>query len=64
MSTYCLRCRRNTGDVGSKKVMIKNKVITNKSSCARSSSKKSEFFKQKHNKKTGWNNTDPKLFIY
>ena len=64
MPSYYIKCRRHTGNVGSKKVIIKNKMITYKSRCARCSCKKSEFLKQEHDKKTGWNNIDPKLFIY
>ena len=51
LSTYCLKCKRCTANAGSKKVKIRNKVITNKSRCAICNSKKSEFLKQKHNKK-------------
>ena len=41
-----------------------NKVIREKSSYANCMSDKSRISKQKHNKKTGWNNINPKLFIY
>ena len=54
MPSYCLKCRRHAGSDGSKKVIIKNKVITDKSKCAICGSKKSEFLKQKHNKKGNW----------
>ena len=45
MPTYHLKCRRHTGNIGSKK------VILSKSRYAICNSKKSEFLKQKHNKK-------------
>ena len=41
-----------------------NKVIREKSSYANCMSDKSRISKQKHNKKTGWKNINPKLFIY
>ena len=51
MPSYCLKCKRHTANSGSEKVMMRNKVITNKSRCAICNSKKSVFLKQKHNKK-------------
>ena len=54
MASYCLKCRRHAGNVGSEKVIIKNKVITDKSRCAICRSKKSEFLKQNRSKKNGW----------
>ena len=41
-----------------------NKVVREKSKGAYCMFDKSRFLKQKHNKKSGWNNINPKLFIY
>ena len=30
MQTYCLDCKKHTGNIGSKKVMMMNKVIRDK----------------------------------
>ena len=54
MSNYCLKCRRHKGNVSSKKVIIKNKAITEKSKCAICLSKMPEFLKQMDDKKRGW----------
>ena len=51
MQTYCLGCRRQTGNIDSKNVSVTNKAIRQKSRCANCMSDKSRFFKQKHNKK-------------
>ena len=64
MQTYCLGCRRHTGNIGSKKVMMKNKIIRNKSRCANCNADKSRFLKQKLHKKSSWNNINPKSFIH
>ena len=34
MQTYCLSCRRHTGNIGSKKLIMTNKVVTEESRCA------------------------------
>ena len=47
MQTYCLRCRKYTGNFSPKKVTITNKVIRQKSRCDNCVSKKSIFLKQK-----------------
>ena len=60
METYCLGCRKHTGNIGSKKVVMTNNVIRDKSRCANSDKSRS----LKHNKKSSWNNIDPKLFIH
>ena len=52
MQTYCLGCRRHTGNIGSKKVIIMNKVIRDKSRCASCMTDKSRFLKQRFNKKS------------
>ena len=64
MQTYCLGCKKHTGSIGSKKVMMINKVIRDKSRCANCMSDKSRFLKQLHNKKSVWNNINPKLFLH
>ena len=51
LRTYCLACREHTGDIGSKRVTMTNKVIREKSRCAQCLSDKSRFTKQKLNKK-------------
>ena len=43
---------------------MRNKVITDKSRCANCMSDRSRFLKQEHDKKIGWNNINPKLFVY
>ena len=50
MHTYSLSCRRHTGNIGSKRVTMRNKVIRNKSRCANCMSDKSISLKQTHNK--------------
>ena len=64
MQPYCLRYKRHTNNIGSKKVIMKNKVIRDKSRCANCMADKSRFLKQKHNKESSWNNLNPKLFIF
>ena len=41
-----------------------NKVIRGKSRCANCMFDKSRFLKEKHNKKSSWDNINPKPFIY
>ena len=48
-----LSFREHTGNVGSRKVTMTNKVIRDKSRCAQCLSDKSRFMKQKPNKKSG-----------
>ena len=57
-------CRKHTGNISPKKVLVTNKVIRQKSRFANCMVDKSRFLKQKHNKKSCWNNINPKLFIY
>ena len=64
MQTYCLGCKKHTDNIGSKKVTMANKVIRAKSRCANCMSDKSRFLKQEPNKKSGWNNVNPKLYVY
>ena len=51
MQIYCLGCKRQTDDMGSKKVIMTKKVLTKTSKCASSVADKSRFLKQKSNKK-------------
>ena len=64
MKTYCLSCRKHSNNISLKKVIMKNKMIREKSSCVNCMIDKSRFLKQKHNKKSGWNNINRKLFIH
>ena len=64
MQAYCLNCGRHTSNIGSKRVMMMNKVIRDKSRCACCMSDKSRFLKQMFNEKSSGNNINPKLFIY
>ena len=47
LKTYCLACREHTGNIGSRKVTMTNKIIRDKSRCAQCLSDKSRFLKQK-----------------
>ena len=51
LRTYCLACREHTGNIGSRKVTMANKVIRDKSRCAQRLSNKLGFIKQKLNEK-------------
>ena len=53
LRSYCLACREHTGNIGSKKISMTDKVIRDKSRCAERFSDKSRFMKEKHNKKSG-----------
>ena len=64
MQTYCLVCRKHTYNIGSQKVAMTNKVMRDKLRCANRMAGQSRFLKQKHNKKSCWNNVSPKIFIY
>ena len=62
MQTYCLGCRKHTNNIYSKKVIMRNKVIRDKSRCANCMSHKSRFLKQRFNKKSSWDNINPQIF--
>ena len=51
MKTYCLSYRKHTYNIGSKKVTMTNKVITEKSRCPNCIVDKSRFLNQKSNNK-------------
>ena len=50
MRTCCLACRRHTNNVRSKKVIMIDAAIRDKSKCATCNNKKSRFMKLNHNK--------------
>ena len=50
----CKSCKKHTGNIGSKEVTMRNKVIREKSRCANCMSDKSRFLKQKSNKRSDW----------
>ena len=64
MQTYCLGCKKQPDNIGSKKVIMINKVIRDKSRSVNCMTDKSRFLKQKHNKKSCWNKVNPKIFLY
>ena len=51
MQTYCLSCKKHTDNIGSRKVIMTNKVVRQASKCANCIAEKSKFLKQKSNKK-------------
>ena len=51
MQTYCLSCKKRNDNIGSKKIIMTNKVIREKSRCPNCMVDTSTFFKQKSNKK-------------
>ena len=64
MKTYCLSCKKHTDNIGSKKVIMANKIVRHTSKCANFIAEKSRFLKQNSNRKTCWNKMNPKLLIY
>ena len=52
MQTHCLNCKKRTNKIDSKKVIMANKVIREKSRCPNCIVDKSIFLKQKHIKKS------------
>ena len=51
MQTYCLGSRNYIENIGSKKMIMINKAIRDKSRCANCASNKSKCLKQMYNKK-------------
>ena len=49
MRTYCLACRKHTNNVSSKKVIMINAAIRDKSTGAICNNEKSRFMKLNHN---------------
>ena len=64
MKTYCLSCKKYTDNIGSKKVIMANKIIGQGSKCANCAAEESRFLKQNSNKKAGWDKINPNFFIY
>ena len=50
LRTYCLSCRKHTNNIGSKKVIMTNKVIRGKSRCGECLPDKSRFMAQEDSK--------------
>ena len=59
--TYCLSCRKHIDNIGSKKVIMKNKVIRETSKCANCVAEKSRFLKQMSNKKSNKKTSGDKI---
>ena len=51
MRTYYFPCRKHTNNVGSRKTIMINAAIKQKSKCAICNNKKSRFMKLNHSKK-------------
>ena len=51
LRTSCLACRKHTNNVGSRKTIMINKAIRDKSKCAICNNEKSRFMKLNHSKK-------------
>ena len=49
MKNYCLSCKKHNDDMGSKKVIITNKIIRQVSKCSNCAAEKSRFLKEKSN---------------
>ena len=65
LQNHCLSCTKHIVNIGSKKkVIMKIKKVRQKSRCANCMVDKSRFLKQKHNKKSIWNNINSTLFVY
>ena len=63
MQTCCLGCKKTHYKYWFKTITMTNKVIRHKSRCANCISDELRLLKQKSNK-SGWNDINPKLFIY
>ena len=50
MKTHCLACRKYTDNLNSRNVIMKTKLIRDKSRCGDCFSDKSRLLKQNHNK--------------
>ena len=55
---------KDANNIGSKKVIMKNKVIRYKSRFTNCVAGKSRFLKQNNNKESSWSNLDLKVLIY
>ena len=63
MKTYWLNCRKQTDNIGSKKVIMTNKVIRQVSKCANCIAEKSRFLTKRSNEKSVLDKINPTLFI-
>ena len=52
MKTYCLSCKKYTDNIGSRNMIMTNKVIRQASKFVNCVAEKSRFLKQKPNRKT------------
>ena len=52
MKIYCLSCKKYTDNIGSRNMIMTNKVIRQASKCVNCVAEKSRFLKQKPNRKT------------
>ena len=64
IKTCCKSCRKQTNNIGSKKVIMTNKVIRQVSKCANCIAENSMFLTKRANKKSGLDKSNPTLFIY
>ena len=64
MQTYWVSFKKLIDNIGSKKVIMTNKVVRGKSRCANFMDDKSELLKQKLNKKSISSKINSKLFIH
>ena len=64
MKTYWLSCRKQTDNVGSKKVIMTNKVIRQVSKRANCIAENSRFLTKRSNEKSVLDKINPTLFIY
>ena len=64
MKTYWLSCRKQTDNIGSKKVIMTNKVIRQVSQHANCIAEKSRFLIKRSNEKSVLGKINPTLFIY
>ena len=55
---------KDANNIGPKKVIMKNKVIRDKSRFTNCMAGKSRFLKQNNNKESSWSNLDLKVLIY
>ena len=59
MPTYCLNCINDNGDIGPRKLILKNKVIRRASKCDKCIANKSRFLRNKPSKAS----TSPRPFF-
>ena len=64
LQNHSLSCTKHIVNKVQRKVIMKIKKVRQKSRCANCMVDKSRFLKQKHNKKSIWNNINSTLFVY